>query len=136
MRKLELKLTGGSHTHLSKCINKFGIDISHFTGQASNQGAHHKGGNEKLLWSELLVLDRYNGRRTNVSPLKRAMLESGIEHKCEICLIKSEYNGKPLTLQIDHKDGNGLNNIPSNLRFLCPNCHSQTENYGAKNIKG
>lgn len=51
---------------------------------------------------------------------------------CECCNIGSEYNGKPLVLQLDHIDGNSDNNNVINLRLLCPNCHSQTETYAAK----
>ena len=40
---------------------------------------------------------------------------------------------KKLCLQIDHIDGNCENNKPDNLRFLCPNCHTQTETWGIKN---
>jgi hypothetical protein len=44
------------------------------------------------------------------------------------------WNKKPLSLHVDHKDGNTFNNKSKNLRFLCPNCHSQTANYsGRKN---
>jgi predicted RNA-binding Zn-ribbon protein involved in translation (DUF1610 family) len=68
--------------------------------------------------------------------LKKFILESGyISHECSECGIGSEYNGKPITLQIDHIDGNCLNNVLDNLRFLCPNCHSQTHNFGSKNRK-
>jgi len=135
MRKLGLKLTGGSHSHLKSKILNYGIDISHFHGRANNRGNNHKGGCEKLIPSEVLVFDRYDGRREAVFRLKRAMLESGIDEKCEQCSLPPVWNGKPITLQIDHRDGNGLNNLKENLRFVCPNCHSQTDNYGAKNIK-
>ena len=64
-------------------------------------------------------------------PLKRYILERD-NHKCVICGCGEEYNGKPLTLQIDHIDGDSDNNFPKNLRILCPNCHSQTENFGSR----
>jgi hypothetical protein len=56
-------------------------------------------------------------------------------HTCEQCGIGNEYNGKPLSLELDHVDGNSNNNKVENLRILCPNCHSQTPTHRAKNIK-
>lgn len=56
------------------------------------------------------------------------------EHtECQICGQPNVWNGKLLTLQIDHVDGDYLNNDPDNLKVLCPNCHTQTPTYGAKN---
>lgn len=54
-------------------------------------------------------------------------------YKCSCCSI-SEWNNKPIVLEIDHIDGNSENNSPENIRFICPNCHSQTDTYKAKNI--
>jgi hypothetical protein len=51
------------------------------------------------------------------------------EQKCEICNIIDWQNQK-LTFHVHHVDGNYLNNQLSNLQILCPNCHSQTENWG------
>ena len=51
---------------------------------------------------------------------------------CEECGQEPFYNGKSLVLQLDHIDGDSDNNYPSNLRLLCPNCHSQTVNFGSK----
>ena len=51
---------------------------------------------------------------------------------CHECGNNGEYNGKPLVLQLDHIDGNSDNNLPENLRWMCPNCHSQTPTYGRK----
>ena len=53
-------------------------------------------------------------------------------YKCSCCGI-SEWNKKPIVLEIDHIDGNSENNEPDNLRLICPNCHSQTETYKGKN---
>jgi hypothetical protein len=68
--------------------------------------------------------------------LKKRLLESGeFEYKCVECGIEGVYNSKPLTLQLDHKNGINDDNRKENLRFLCHNCHSQTETFGTKRFK-
>lgn len=57
-----------------------------------------------------------------------------IEYKCSCCGI-TEWNGKPLTLQLHHINGNNRDNRLENLTFLCPNCHSQTDNFSGKNAE-
>jgi 5-methylcytosine-specific restriction endonuclease McrA len=54
--------------------------------------------------------------------------------KCLFCKTK-EWLGKPLTLELDHVNGDNTDNRRENLRFLCPNCHSQTPTYRRKNRK-
>ena len=53
-------------------------------------------------------------------------------YKCVCCGI-SDYNGLPITLQVDHIDGNPGNHVHTNVRLICPNCHSQQDNWGARN---
>lgn len=52
--------------------------------------------------------------------------------KCEICQLE-KWLDKPITLELHHIDGNSDNNDLNNLQIICPNCHSQTDNYKAKN---
>lgn len=54
-------------------------------------------------------------------------------NKCEVCEI-TEHNGKPITFQIDHINGDRMDNRFENLKVICPNCHSQTETYGIRNM--
>ena len=54
-----------------------------------------------------------------------------IDYRCQLCDI-DEWCDTPLTLDLDHIDGDPSNNNLVNLRFLCPNCHSQTPTYSNK----
>jgi len=63
--------------------------------------------------------------------IKRYLLEKQ-NHCCAICGT-IEWNGKPLTLEVEHVDGNSQNQTEDNLAMICPNCHSQTETYKGKN---
>lgn len=58
--------------------------------------------------------------------------EKGWEDKCAECGITNVYNNKPITLQLDHINGDNSDNRINNLRILCPNCHSQTNTFGHK----
>ena len=58
-----------------------------------------------------------------------------LEYVCDICKIKNVWNNSPLQLQIDHKNGNHHDNRLENLRFLCPNCHSQTDTFRGRKRK-
>lgn len=49
--------------------------------------------------------------------------------KCSICGMKDIWNGRPIMLELDHINGITNDSRISNLRMLCPNCHSQTSNY-------
>ena len=69
------------------------------------------------------------GQIRNSRTLRRRMLEE-VEYKCTGCGNTGKWLGKNLRLEIDHIDGNHENNKPSNLRFLCPNCHRQTPTWG------
>ena len=66
---------------------------------------------------------------------ERIIREKLIEHRCAECGIGSEWNGKKLVLQLEHKNGKNNDNRLENLAFLCPNCHSQTHTYAARNRK-
>jgi len=55
------------------------------------------------------------------------------EYVCSECGI-SEYNNKPIRLQIDHINGDNKDHRQENLRYLCPNCHTQTETWGVRNV--
>lgn len=78
---------------------------------------------------ELLVA----GRPRNRGHIRRRLLKAGLkEERCERCGL-SGWRGEPLRVTLHHVNGDGYDNRLENLKFLCPNCHSQTPNYGGRN---
>lgn len=122
-------VSGNQHQHIKRIIQKYGIDSSHFLGYRHNLG---KISNKRKTPEQIFII----GQRQKSFHLRRALLESRIEYKCVICSINKWRDGK-INLEIDHIDGNSNDNRIANLRFLCPNCHSQTSTFGfrGKNIK-
>lgn len=74
-----------------------------------------------------------NSSRTTTTIKRFILREEILSYSCNNCENKGQWEGKPLILQLDHINGIGNDHRLENLRFLCPNCHSQTETFGSKN---
>ena len=125
LRILGIKPAGGSHFNISNRIRRVGLDTSHFLGKASNRGGRFP----RLTPSEILVRRDRALPRTKPRLLRRALLDVGVPAECDLCKTSESWMGKYLILHVDHIDGDAWNNELGNLRFLCPNCHSQTPTY-------
>lgn len=75
------------------------------------------------------ALEIINSPNSSNSVKRKRLIEDGIkENKCEICGL-DEWMGKPIPLELHHKDFNHWNNEIDNLQILCSNCHMQAHNY-------
>lgn len=124
LRYLDIKSAGGSHQHISRRLKQLNVDTSHLKGQhwAAGTTSFHRKSAE-----EILIRTMPGSPRTDRRQLRRALQECGVIEECVLCGVGSTWNDKPLTLQIDHVDGDWNNNEFDNLRYVCPNCHTQLE---------
>lgn len=87
------------------------------------------GWKRSVINETLFVVDSDSTRAV----IRRRVIQDGlINYTCSICQNSGAHNGQPLTLQLDHINGVNNDNRLENLRFLCPNCHSQTPTYSNK----
>lgn len=112
-------VTGGLYNHIRSRIRFYGISTDHFRMPRGPRPQRWRDSSEILRD----LPDGFPRQETHV--LRRTMIAVGILEVCALCGLGSTWNGSGLVLEIDHVDGCFRNNNQHNLRFLCPNCHSQ-----------
>jgi hypothetical protein len=110
---------GISRQVVTRRVLELGLDTSHF----------RPGRGRPIPTGELLTKD---GPGTRCTVRQRVLEENLLPYLCESCGIDPEWNGKELILQLDHINGDSKDHRLENLRWLCPNCHSQTPTYTGK----
>lgn len=132
IRKCGRKVAGASYQNFKTRVQVLNIDTSHFLGKASHTGFRHTGITRKKSWNEVLVKGKHL-ERERCQVFRRAYREYceelNIPIQCVDCGNNGLWQGKSLRLQINHKDEIRSNNIPSNLEWVCPNCHDIKTTY-------
>lgn len=122
LEKLQIPRQGNNGATLKKILEENNIDYSHFTGRA-----------RKYKQKEETPISDYLSNKVKItsSKLKDKLIKAGLkENKCENpeCGISS-WHGNLIVCQLHHINGDHNDNRLENLQMLCPNCHSQTDNY-------
>ena len=126
--KLGYTVKGNSwgYSQVKRRMDDLNLDYSIFKGKS----AVIKPGRLNNVKKEDILKENCKHQRT---VLRRYVIKNNlIPYKCAICGC-TEWQGKTLSLELDHINGINNDNRLENLRFLCPNCHSQTSTYGSRN---
>lgn len=128
--RIGLVPAGGNYKTVHARIARLGLDTSHFTGAAWNQGARYKSFGRKAQLHEILV---ENSPYNFTHGLKKRLLQEKLKSwRCEDCGL-AEWKSQPIPLELYHRNGINNDHRLENLQLLCPNCHALTENYRGKN---
>lgn len=126
--KLNIPKAGGNYRTLKNKAKEYSIDVSHFNYDYAH--THNGKKSAKNLKDEELF-SKTIGHHKDVIKREYILRCLNGQAKCEICGIH-DWNKQPIVFQIHHIDGNNRNNEKDNLQLLCPNCHSQTDNFSNK----
>lgn len=120
-RQVGVSICTFNFKRMQRLCEENNIDFSHYNVKQTFR-------RNKTNWTaETLFVENCPIHRGTLRPvLIRLGFYSG---QCDECGISDVWNGKPLTIEIDHINGISTDNRRQNLRWLCPNCHSQTSTY-------
>ena len=134
--KLEVEKAISTHKTMGGAAIALGLDRRTFK-RIAEEYSLYDGGIGMRGGGRFQLTDILSGKHPQypTSKLSKRLVKDGYKtYECEHCGI-SEWNGKSISLELNHKDGNNGNHRLDNLELICPNCHSQTDTYRSKKLK-
>jgi hypothetical protein len=131
LRELNLRMAGGNYAQIKKYLKFYKINTGHFTGQGWNKGMRGIG-KPRIELKDILVKD---SDFQSFKLKKRLFLAELKPRYCELCGWKKKSKDGRLPLELDHINGDSMDNRLHNLRVLCPNCHSLQPTHRGRNRK-
>lgn len=123
LQKFDLFPAGVNYKKIKEEFVRLGLPISKFWNSPCKRTPPRK--LEELFKKDIKITSH---------TFKQRLLKHGyFEHKCYKCNL-TKWNEKPIPIELEHINGDRLDNRLENLTILCPNCHAQTDTYRAKNV--
>ena len=127
LRALALRAAGGNHRSIRRHIGRLALDTSHFTSDRRTRALR------EFRYRPLALDDVFReGSTANRSVVRKRAREQLRPYLCAMCANPGAHLGRPLVPQLDHRNGDPADNRLETLRWLCPNCHSQTSTFAGR----
>lgn len=131
LKLLGLRVGGANYKMVKRLILEYNLETKHWTGQGHLKGKTHSWAPKRSLKDVLIKKSDY----LTSSHLKERLFKEGVKkEKCETCGIEN-WCDLPISFSLHHINGIVNDNRIENLMILCPNCHSQTNNFAGKGKK-
>ena len=130
LRALGLRAAGGNHRAIKRHAARLALRVDHFSSERRTRGLRARHAAVRVTAEQAFQV----GSAVSRSALRKLALANLRPVRCAICDNAGEWLGRPLTLELDHVNGVADDHRLENLRWLCPNCHSQTERYAGRGM--